>query len=240
MSVGLNGQSFDVAGIHPHAPDDSRFLVRAPNGGHFTAVGAVGKLLVMIAYGVQDSQIVGGPGWFADEKWDVEAKSDDARHSADETCRMLRKLLEERFSLKIHRDTEQRSVYILKLAKGGPRFRLSERNTTNLLVGSNAIDLQRGSIARLAGVLATAVGRPVLDRTALTGLYDLSITWDDAPVSQGGMPGIAVSPAPGGSTGSDRGSIFTALRDQLGLRLEPRREPVEVIVVDGMERPSAN
>jgi hypothetical protein len=118
--------------------------VHPPNNGHFTAVGAPGKLLVMIAYGVQESQIVGGPSWFAIEKWDIEAKCDDDKHSAEETSAMLRKLLEERFSLKMR-----------PCARAACRERLR-------------------------------------------------------------------------------------LQDQLGLRLAPERAPVDVIVVDLMERPSVN
>lgn len=239
LCVALNGQTFEVASIRPHAPDNPRFRVRLPNGGHFTAEGAPGKLLVMIAYGVQDSQILGGPSWFAAEKWDIEAKCEDNLHSADETTRMLQNLLEERFSLKIHRDTEQRPVYVLTLAKGGPKFKPSEKNTTNIRPSANSFSIQRGNIAVVTGLLATSVGRPVLDRTGLTGLYDLFVQWDDAPVREGGLPGTA-PPARDDSAAGDRGSIFTAVQDQLGLRLEPQRAPVDVIVVDGMERPSAN
>ena len=234
----LNGQSFDVASVRPHAPDNEVFHVRLPNGGHFAAVGAPVKLLVMIAYGVQESQIAGGPSWFASEKWDIEAKCEDVRHSADETSQMLRNLLEERFSLRVHRDTEQRPVYVLTVAKGGPKFKPSEKNTTNIRPTANSFSVQRGNISVVTGLLATSLGRPVLDRTGLTGLYDFFVQWDDAPVRQGGVPGTA--PPPDDSPGSDRGSIFTAVQDQLGLRLELQRAPVEVIVVDGMDRPSAN
>jgi uncharacterized protein (TIGR03435 family) len=223
IAVALNAQSFEVASIHPHAPEDTRFLVRPPTAGHFTAVGAVGRLLVTIAYDVQESQIVGGPAWFETDKWDIEAKSDNDRHSAEETRRMLQSLLEQRFSLKIHRETEQRSVYALTVAKGGPRLKPSEGNKMTLQAGANSLSIQAGDIAAMAGVLAKAVGRPVVNRTGLTGRYDILLQWDDAPTAD-----------------SDHGSIFTALREQLGLRLEPRKEPAEVIVVDAMERPSAN
>lgn len=238
--VTLNGQNFDVASVRPHAPDDIRFLVRQPTGGHFTAEGVVGKLLVMLAYGVQDSQITGGPTWFATEKWDIEAKCDDNRHTVDETLRMLQNLLEERFSLKIHRATGQRPVYALIVAKGGPKFKPSENHAGNLHISTNSISMQGGSITDMTKVLATALGRPVIDRTGLTGLYDVFVQWDDAPIREGGVPGMAVPQAHEASADSERGSIFTAVQDQLGLRLEGQRAPVEVIVVDSMGRPSAN
>jgi uncharacterized protein (TIGR03435 family) len=76
----------------------------------------------------------------------------------------------------------------------------------------------------------------VVDRTGLSGRYDFALVWDDAPVAQGGVPGLDATATPG----SDHGSIFTAIQDQLGLRLEPQRAPVQVIVIDHMGRPSAN
>ncbi|SRR5579883_1211611 len=232
----LCAQSFDVASIRPQAPDDSRFIVHQPNAGKFSAEGAVGKLLVMLAYGVQDSQIVGGPAWFATEKWNIEAKSEDRHHSPEETKRMLRNLLEDRFSLKTHNEIQQRPVYLLTVADRGPKFHETEKAVTNLRVSSNSVSMDRGTMAGLAGVLATALGRPVLDRTGLTGFYDLSAQWDDAPVREGGAPGIDVPPAPG----NDRGSIFTAVENQLGLRLSPHRAPVEVLVIDRIDKPSSN
>jgi bla regulator protein blaR1 len=236
----LHGQSFDVASVRPHDPADKTFVVHMPAAGHFTAEGAPVNLLVMLAYGVQESQIAGGPAWFGAEKWDINAKCDDERHSGDETKRMLQHLLEERFSLKIHREAQQRPVYIVTVAKGGPKFRPSEKNATNIRSGAHSISMERASIAGMTGVLATALGRPVVDRTELTGLYDLSVVWDDAPVSDGGLPGTKALDAQEGPAGDEHGSIFTAVREQLGLRLEASRAAVEVLVVDSVQRPGAN
>ncbi len=231
----LHAQTFDVASIHPHDPADRAFLVRPPNAGSFTATGAVAKLLVMLAYDVQDTQIAGGPGWIAIDKWDIQANSETDRHDSDETRRMLQNVLVERFSLKAHSETQQRSAYVLTVANGGPKFRPSDKANTTVQVNSNAVSLQAGEMSRLAAILATALGRPVIDNTGLTGTYDLFVQWDDAPVREGGVPGTEVAAA-----GSDRGSIFTALQDQLGLKLETRREPVKVLVIDRIERPSPN
>ncbi len=240
--VGLFGQTFEVASIRPQAPNDRGFFVRPPNRGQFTANGAVAKLLVMLAYDVQDSQIDGGPDWFATEKWDIQAKSNNDQHNVDETRLMLQHLLADRFSLRLHRSIAQIPVYALTVGKGGPKFKPSEAATTNLEVGSNSIFMQGATITRLTAVLATALGRPVVDRTGLTGVYDLSVQWDDAPVLDGGLPGTPDSKARGAATplGSERGSIFTAVPDQLGLRIEAERAPVEVLVIDEIERPSPN
>jgi uncharacterized protein (TIGR03435 family) len=238
--LGLHGQDFDVASVRPQASNDARFFIRPPARGQFTADGAVAKLLVMLAYDVQDTQIVGGPAWFASEKWNIEAKSDNDQHTVEETRLMLAHLLEERFALRLHRSTAQLPVYVLTVGKGGPKFKASERPVTNLQIGPNSISMQAGTIARLTGVLATALGRPVLDHTDLAGVYDLSVQWDDAPVREGGLPGIADSKVAGAPSGSERGSIFTAVPDQLGLRLEAQRSAVEVLVIDHVERPSEN
>jgi uncharacterized protein (TIGR03435 family) len=234
----LEAQAFDVASIRPHSPGDARFGVKMPVNGHFAATGVVTKLLVMLAYDVQESQIVGGPDWFATEKWDIQAKTGDGvAYSPGETRQMLQKMLEDRFTLRIHRDTEQRPVYALSVAKGGPKFNASGKDgQTNYRITRNSIGLERGDIARMAQLLSTALGRPVIDQTGLAGPYDLSLQWDDAPVPEGGVPGLDTPAIPG----NDHGSIFTAIQDQLGLRLESRRAPVEVIVVDRVERPSEN
>jgi uncharacterized protein (TIGR03435 family) len=242
--IQLHGQSFDVASVRPHDPANNTFVVHMPTAGHFTAEGAPVNLLVMLAYGVQESQIAGGPGWFVIEKWDIDAKCDDERHSGDETKRMLQHLLqhllEERFSLKIHREARQRPVYIVRVAKGGPKFKPSEKNATNIRSSAHSISLERESIAEMTRVLATAVGRPVADHTELTGLYDLSVVWDDAPVRDGGVPGTKGLDAQESPAGDEHGSIFTAIQEQLRLRLEPSRAAVEVVVVDGVQRPAAN
>jgi uncharacterized protein (TIGR03435 family) len=234
----LDAQAFEVASVHPHSPGDARFGVKMPVNGQFAATGVVTKLLVMLAYDVQESQIVGGPDWFATDKWDVQAKSGDgSTHSSEETLHMLRSMLEERFGLRIHRETQQRPAYVLTVAKGGPKFKSPEESgSTNYRITRNSISLERGDIARMAQFLSTALGRPVIDQTGLSGIYDLSLQWDDAPVPEGGVPGLDTPAVPG----NDRGSIFTAIQDDLGLRLESRRAPVEVIVVDRVERPSEN
>jgi len=235
---GAQSPKFEVVSIHPHAPDDSTFRVTMLSNGQFTATGSAAKLVLMLAYNIQEAQVVGGPSWLATEKWDIEAQSgDDVMHSAEETRQMLQAMLEERFALRIHRATEQRPAYVLTVAKGGPKFKAVEHEgSTNYRITRNSITLQRGDVERLAQILSTALGRPVIDRTGLSGLYDLSVQWDDAPIREGGVPGLDVPATPG----NDHGSIFTAIQDQLGLRLESQRAPVEVIVIDRIDTPSEN
>lgn len=209
-----------------------------PANGRFSATGSVAKLVLMIAYDVQETQIVGGPSWFATEKWDIAAKRDDLDpHSSEDTHRMLQNLLQDRFALQIHRETSQLPAYVLTIAKSGPKFKAHEQDSaTNIQITGNSIQLQRGDLARMTQFLSAALGRPVVDRTGLTGLYDLSLQWDEPPVPDGGILGLDAPAAPA----ADHGSIFSAIQEQLGLRLEPQRTQVDVIVVDRIERPSAN
>lgn len=128
-------------------------------------------------------------------------------------------------------------MYVLTVARNGPKLKSSEPGgSTNVQVGGNSVSVQHGELTRMTQLLATVLGRPVIDRTGLTGLYDFSLQWDDAPGREGGVPGLDTPGAPG----TEHGSIFTAIQEQLGLRLEPQRAPIDVIVVDRMERPSQN
>ena len=232
---GAEALRFDVASIRAHSSDDNRFRVKPPADGRFSATGAVAKVLLMLAYDVPEPQITGGPNWLATEKWDIEAKS-DARDTYDvaQTRQMLRNLLAERFSLQVHRENVQRPAYVLTIAKGGPKFQEADgEGSSNVRISGRSISLERGELARMTQLLASALGRPVVDRTGLNGHYNLALKWDDAPVSSGGVPGLD-APA---SAASDHGSIFTAIQEQLGLRLEPQRLAVELIVVDRMEKP---
>ena len=107
--LGRQTPGFDVASIHPHDPRESRFVVHMPSNGQFAATGAVAKLVLIVAYDVQESQIVGGQTWLDSEKWDIETKSDRGREvGVGETRRMLQSMLEERCALRIHREMQQR------------------------------------------------------------------------------------------------------------------------------------
>lgn len=234
--LSATAQSFDVAGIRAHPMDDDRFGVKMPAEGQFRATGTTAKLLLMLAYDVQETQIVGGPEWLDSARWDVEAKTDSINHTVEETCRMLQAMLQERLALRVHREMHQRSAYILGVAKSGPKFKVSAEGTRNIRVSAGSIRLERGKIAQMTQVLSTVLGSPVIDRTGLADNYDLALQWDDAPRNQGGVAGLGQPEAPG----RDYGSVFTALQEQLGLQLDSQQVPVEVIAIDRIERPSQN
>jgi hypothetical protein len=203
--------TFAVASIRPHAPNDDRFFVRPPSNGSFSATGSVARLLVMLAYDVQESQITGGESWLGTEKWDIEAKSDDG--------------------------SKEHPAYVLTIAKGGPKLKVAERSgSTNIRVTGNSISLEQGELSRMTQLLSGALGRPVVDRTGLSGLYDIQLQWDEAPIPSGGVIGLAAPAAPD----TDHGSIFTAVEQQLGLRLVSKRAPVEMVVIDQVKPASEN
>ncbi|HVV44086.1 MAG TPA: TIGR03435 family protein [Bryobacteraceae bacterium] len=227
---------FEAASIHP-SPGNTPFFARPPSNGKFYGTGVVVRLMVMLAYNVQESQIAGGPSWIGTDRWNVDAKSEaGATHSTGETRQMLQNLLNDRFGLQAHRETREQSSYVLKIAKDGPKLKTSENGATNIRVNGNSIDLEHGEISRLTQLLSSALGKPVVDRTGLTGYYNVSLQWSDAPVADGGVIGLDAH----ATSDPNRESIFSAIQNQLGLQLVSQRAPVEMIVIDKVERPSAN
>ena len=229
-------QRFEAASIHP-TPEDARFFARPPANGKFLATGMVARLIVMLAYNVQESQLAGGPSWIGTDRWNIDAKSEaGATHNIEETRQMLQTLLHDRFGLQFHRETRELSAYVLKVTKGGPRLKADETGTTNVRISGNSIGLEHGEISRLTQLLSSALGKPVVDQTGLSGHYNLSLQWSDAPVADGGVIGLDAH----ATADPNRESIFSAIQNQLGLQLVSQHAPVEMIVIDKIERPSAN
>lgn len=209
--VSALGASFEAASIHP-AADDAVFFAKPPGNGKFTGSGVTARFMVMLAWNLQESQIVGGPDWFATDRWTVEAKGDaggDARE-------MLQNMLQERFGLRVHRETREISAYVLMVGSGGSKLKANDTGSTNVRIGGNSIGLDGGDMPRLTQLLAGVVEKPIVNRTGLTGRYDVALHW-----------------------GEDE-SIFSAIQEQLGLRLVSQKAAVEVLVIDRIERPSAN
>lgn len=229
------GPHFAVVSIRP-APDGTPFFAKQPADGKFNATGIVARLMVMLAWNVEESQITDGPPWFATERWNVQAKSEPGSYTVEQTQAMLQNMLADRFGLQAHHETRERPAFILTVAKGGAKLKVDDSGSTNVRISNNSIGIERGDIARFTQLLASALGRPVVDQTGLTGHYDLLLQWDDAPVPDGGIIGLGAQ----GTPDPNRGSIFSAIQTQLGLRLESKQMPVEMIVIDKIERPSEN
>ena len=221
------------------------------------------QILIQFAYSVEENQISGGPSWLDRESYDVEAKVDsplrdkllklteDQRQVEQQP--MLQALLAERFKLELHRETKELPVYNLVIAKNGPK--LSEAKPGDTYPGGltgldgrgapHLVQVRRGRgiigqavpIGLLVHSLTEELGRPVLDKTGLKGSYDFKLEY--APESQGtnfSEPGTGGT-VPRESSGP---SIFTAIQEQLGLKLESTKGPVEILVIDHVEKPSEN
>jgi bla regulator protein blaR1 len=239
--------AFTVASIKPNKSSDDRFMLRPMPGGGLTATGVTLKMLIMNAYVVRSYQLSGGLAWIGTERWDIEAKTEGApaRLSRQQFAILLQGLLEDRFQLKTHREAKEMQVYALVATKGGSKLKphpdepVGHRPKLSILSGSATFT--DASVERLVSQLALQLDRPILDRTGLTGNYDFKLEWSPAPGESGpevfGLPPRAEPPRADDSNGP---SLFTALEEQLGLRLESTKSPVDVLVVDHVERPSEN
>lgn len=228
---------FDVASIRPVESVSSRSHISNPaQNSEFTAVNVSLRDLMEVAYAVPETQMFGGSDWTQFQRFDVQAKSGaalDERLSAlpleqarDLKRQMLTRLLADRFRLTAHRESRIMPVYLLVPDKSGAKLQPSDSKTANLSGGESRISIKGGNDALdiLAFELSWRLGRPVLNRSGLSGPYHIELTWA----------------ADDGSTGSGAPSLFTAVQEQLGLKLEPAKAPVPVVVIDRAEKPSAN
>ena len=202
--------------------------------------------------------IEGGPDWIHSERYEIDARADGHPSILMMEGPMMQTILEDRFRLKLHRETRQGAVYELTLGKGSPKLKpLKVGSCIPVVLGSplpqltegqrlcrsvvsprGSVDLDGGTLSTLASLLSMVLGRPVIDRTGITGYFEihLAFTPDDSaatrPVTT--EPGAPVAGAP------DNPSLFQAIQEQLGLRLASAKGPVDVLVIDHIERPSEN
>ena len=233
---------FEVATIKPSDPLNSHQHLSMWPGGRLNATITV-EALIERAYGIHDFQLLGAPKWADAAKYDIVAKSDELEDPSKLTPdqqdayierqkQRLQSLLADRFQLKFHSDIRQLPVFALIVAKGGPKLRAPKTGEAHRLYtqGPGQLACFGASMSELAAEFPDlGVSRVVLDKTGLTGRYDFSLQWtpDDSPSD---------APVPD----SSGGSLFTALQEQLGLKLEPQKGPVEVLVIDHVARPSEN
>ena len=250
--------TFEVASIKPSDPDSRGMAIQFMPGGGLKMAGVPLRAMITFAYDVRDFQVTGGPGWMATERFDVMARPDRAsvdgpedfgnmtfqqmRTIRDQMSERLRALLADRFQLVVHKETKDQPIYALVVSKNGAKLKESK-----VVVGARqGMSMNRGRLEGMAApvemliqTLSNVTGHPVVDKTSLAGKYDFVLEWTPDPGvdarAQGFGDGVTEpAPAPGGPT------IFTALQEQLGLRLEAQKGPVENIVIDRAEKPSEN
>ena len=225
--------AFEVASVKvvkaPVAPHPVSLRI---NHGRLNVDAARLRQIIGLAYATQRVRVYGGPSWLDSGMYDIIAKAESTDASREQIRAMLQTLLADRFKLAVHRENKELPVYTLVIGKTGSKLREAkdDENYSVTPVGRGAIAFQKENMGSLANTLANILGSPVSDQTGLKGPYDFKLEWTDATRSQ--TPGNGNQPLPVDS-GPD---IFAAVQEQLGLKLEAKKGPVEVLIVDHAEK----
>jgi uncharacterized protein (TIGR03435 family) len=239
--------AFEVASVKPNNSGSSSSRSSSDGtSGYFRAANVTVRSLIVSGYRLFDFQVVGGPDWLTTARFDIEAKVDRAAlplREPDAISLMVQSLLEERFQLKTHRETRELPVFAFVVAKNGPKLMPTVEGRPGpggLSAGSSKSSTTAAgtemsgsgmTISRLTNMLSGPAGRPIIDKTNLSGTYDFVLKF--APVQ---------NLTAAGDSGADSGgpSLVTALEEQLGLKLESAKGPVEILVIDSVSKPSEN
>jgi uncharacterized protein (TIGR03435 family) len=225
LSLSLKAQTpqFEVATVKPSVPCRSGPTIYNPTRERFAVSCITVKSLVAYAFDVRDFQVSGGPSWVGTDQYDIVAKP-EGNATSERILGMTKSLLAERFDLKVHRESREQPVLALKIGKGGPKLQPSASgNGPEVRGGRGRLVMKNVTMEMFAAQLAGRVlGRPVIDQTGIKGEFDIQLEWTPDESPDGGP------------------SMFAALQEQLGLKLETQKGAVEVLVIDRAERPSAN
>jgi uncharacterized protein (TIGR03435 family) len=246
QSAAAQGQRFEVASIRRGDPIVRRFFLGTVPG-RFMATNMTARDVIAFAFDMRKEQISGGPAWIDSERFMIDAKPHDGvtiegSAGMSNLRRMVQSLLEDRFKLTVHRDARIEPIYELVVANGGFRLKPVEPRSTGPrgigTVGQGNVTGTAAHMSGLAGFLSGVLGRWVVDKTGLPDQYDFTLTYAPEP-GQTGSPVAPPFEAPA-QADPNRPSLFAALEEQLGLRLATNRGPVDIVVIDGVERPTAN
>jgi len=254
--------AFDVASVKPNRSDERGSMISGPAPDRFRAINAPLDRIIDWAFGLRDEQLLGTPSWARTERFDITGKYPDGpTPNFQQVMQMVQALLVERFQLKTHEETRVGATYELVLVRRdrlGPRLKpvtidcdayLAQKRAAGetvratgvgdpplcspLVVSDRFIKGGGRSMENLASMIARQVARPVIDRTGLTGIYEMNLEWSpDLPTA---FPSADATRTPSPTDGV---SLLTALQEQLGLKLEPSRGPIQVVVIDSLEHPS--
>jgi uncharacterized protein (TIGR03435 family) len=230
---------FDAASVKLAAVKDGKMSIDTLPGGRFTANNADLTRLIAFGYRVRTAQILGVPKSMRSQGFDIVAKA-ESDHPTDEQLRMMVQiLLAESFKLTLHRETKEGQVYTLVLVKGGSKLHASGKDETSISSGRLFhVVYQKVSMPLLAQDLSPRLARTVLDRTGLTGDFDFTLEWTERTIYLPLRPTSGLEQPE--ATGPVGPSLFTALQEQLGLKLESTKGPVEMLIIDHAEMPSQN
>lgn len=226
---------FSVTSVKPSGPGQS--VVIQTNADNFLLKGFSLRFVILYAYNIQDYQLDGAPSWIDSARYDIAGKIDVSSDPAANDTKTsptkmpevllqerLQALLADRFQLKVHQSTKEGSVYGLVVSKGGPKL-TPAGSESGFSTGYGKLIAKALTMPELATLLCGAVMRPVYDKTGLTGKYQFELNWSPTDKDQ---PDATLP------------SIYTAIQEQLGLKLEAQHGPIEAYVVDHIEKPSAN
>ncbi len=268
QAIGQQRLTFEVASVKlsPNEGGGGTGQLRVLPGGRLSTESAILRFLIQSAYHVRSYQVVGGPEWIESARWNIEAKAEDNANQ-QQVMSMLQSLLEDRFKLKIHHETQELPVYDLTAAKNngtiqppkdgscitpdptappsppsppsapGAQLRLPcGQFGASMGASGSRIDGYKIVMANLCQILSNLLGRPVIDKTGFTGVFDVHLLFanDDTLAGLAGR-GPRASES---SADPELATIFTAIQEQLGLKLESTTGPVEVVVVDHVEKSS--
>jgi uncharacterized protein (TIGR03435 family) len=232
---------FEVATIKLSKPGAPGKAFRM-NGRQFTTLNTTFNDIITFAYGIHVRQVTGGPAWFETEKYDLLGTPDvEGQPNHDQLAGMVQKLLADRFQLKFHRDKKELSVYAIVVAKDGTKLTKSQSDSTLpslFFRGLGNLPARNATMADLARLMQSAVlDKPVIDQTGLSGRYDFTLKWTPDEFQ---FAGLGVRPPAPTDSADAPPDLFTAMQQQLGLKLEPTKAPAEVLVIDHVEKPSEN
>jgi uncharacterized protein (TIGR03435 family) len=254
---------FDVVSVKPNTGTGRGVQIGSPSPGRFRAENVWLRFLIQNAWNVKDYQIVGGPAWAASDRFNIDATA-DSKTTREQMRSMIQTMLEDRFQLALHHESKELPVYDLVAApKGGIRIQVSKEGScvprapdsqppappaagqsppvfcgstqwSPQNVSGNSISMQQ-----FTTLLANILQHPVIDKTGFTGTFDVHLNWTPDQRTPGMMaPDV---PPPVLPSADDQGpTLFTVLEEQLGLKLQPGKGPVDILVIDHAEKPSAN
>jgi len=235
--------SFEVATIKPSKPDDQRkaFIV---NGNQFHIINEPLTQIISFAFDVQAKQVIGLPDWADTDRFDIDGKPDgEGAPDGKQWKIMIQKLLADRFVLKFHKEKRELSVYVLSISKTGQKMTKDESDPNGLpglffRGGLGKLNVRNALMTDFTGLMQSAVlDRPVLDQTGLTGRWDFTLNWTP---DESQFKGMGVTIPPPTESADAPPNLYTAIQEQIGLKLEATKAPADVMVIDHVEKPSEN
>jgi uncharacterized protein (TIGR03435 family) len=254
LAAGAQAPAFDVASVKPSAPNDSSMggmpRIAPPSGGRFTVANLPLRMLVGLAYEIDEARIMGGPDWQTSKTFDISAKADAAvLRTSKDLPPLLKNLLADRFRLRVHKEMREQPVQVMVVARSDGRLGRDMKPSTAdctvrpcTVTPSPAASLTDGMTMRgegqpmhiLTNLASQSVGQTVFDETGLTGLFDWELRFDPMSMAARGLAlpaGVSLPP-------SSAPTMTAALQEQLGLKIISVRRKVDVLVIDSADLPT--